>query len=72
MFKKVDDKTVRMVYTYHESCLRECGKKFTEEKRVPPSFFSENGNPICEECGCEMEYAYTEVNQRRKDEEASL
>lgn len=56
-WKVADDSSVRHVWACQDETCQRCGKEVT----VEPSFYQENGEPICGECGQDMRYLRTEV-----------
>jgi hypothetical protein len=58
MFRKVENRRVRHTWKCHAD-----GCEATEnEVKVLPNFYEHCGTPVCSECGCDMKYAYTEVD----------
>lgn len=51
-WKKIDDSKVQ-----HTWKCPECG----EMETVSPDWYSDNGTPMCGDCGVDMEYQYTEI-----------
>lgn len=57
-WKTVKDENVRMVWACDDADCELRGKETT----VEPSFYMNNGEPLCE-CGMDMVYLRTEVRQ---------
>jgi hypothetical protein len=60
-----DDSDIHCIWKTGTTCL-ENGCTDTE-LWVLPSFYSESGTPICEDCGADLEYVRTEVRTKIKD-----
>jgi hypothetical protein len=57
MFRKVENRRVRHTW----KCEADGCEATENEVTVYPTFYEDNGTPVCE-CGCDMKYAYTEVD----------
>lgn len=57
-FDIIPDERVRAVWF----CTT-CG----EYEHVPPTFYQDNGTPVCELCGLDMTYCHTRINREIPD-----
>ena len=53
MWRKVDNDDTRQLWT-----CPDC----TDEIYIYPDWYQDNGTPVCNDCGCDMIYSYTEIN----------
>jgi|LakMenE18May11ns_1017448.scaffolds.fasta_scaffold9682120_2 formylmethanofuran dehydrogenase subunit E len=53
MWDIIDNRKVREVW--------EC-PDCEDEVNINPNWYQDNGTPVCEECGCDMKYMHTEIN----------
>lgn len=57
MWKKIKDENVKMIWV-----CSECKNKFV----ISPTFYQNNGTPVCDECSEDCNYLYTEIKTARK------
>ena len=60
IWKKIPNKNVRLIWR-HPKCSRKNCQYFKDVVDIPPTFFENNGTPICSECGDDYEYLRTEI-----------
>jgi len=56
----IPDKRIIHVWKQSADCRREC-KEAPDTDEVYPTFYAESRNPVCANCGEEMEYDHTEL-----------
>jgi len=57
-WKEIDDQYVRLLWKKNCECPE---SEATGDTSVSPTFFQDNGTPICGECGEDMVYVRTEI-----------
>ena len=60
-WKKIEDAKVRHTWVSNPDCC-ECEVNDTEPVLISPTFYQDNGEPICM-CGTDMIYSHTEIKE---------